>query len=323
VAFVAWLKESPRHVREILLATTWDRVLGAADRARRFDIDALLARGSNDIVVLNSGSSRNATRAVPQERSPADTGVRRYRRFAGLAAAAVLVSLATWACFGIFGHTYATAVGGQRNFELGDGSMIYMSARSKVKVDVSRSARDVYLLAGEVIFRVKHEAARPFRVHVDGAFIQAVGTQFDVHRLADQTSVAVIEGKVKISAQETEGTAAGTEQNPGTVTLVAGEASSIISSGRITQPAPVDIAEATAWQQRRLVFRKQTLANMALEFNRYNREIQIRVEGDTLRARRFNGVFDADDPDSLVRFLESSEEVAVERHGSDVVIRGR
>jgi len=324
-AFVAWLKESPRHVREILLATTWDRVLNAIDREHRLDIDELSVRGSKDVVALNSGSSPRSTRSAPQERakSSSPSTARRYRRFAGLAAAAILVSFGTWVCIGILGHTYATAIGEQRNFELEDGSMIYLSAHSRVKVVFSRDTRDVYLLGGEAIFRVKHEASRPFRVRVDSAFIQAVGTQFDVHRLADQTDVAVIEGKVRISAPDKIESAATTTQDAGVATLTAGETASIISSGRVTRPAPVDITEATAWRQRRLVFRKQTLADIALEFNRYNREIQIRVEDDTLRVRQFNGVFDADDPDSLVRFLESSDGVAVERNGSEVVIRAR
>jgi ferric-dicitrate binding protein FerR (iron transport regulator) len=43
-------------------------------------------------------------------------------------------------------------------------------------------------------FKVKQDATRPFRVHVDSVVVQAIGTQFDVYRLKDQTNVAVIEG---------------------------------------------------------------------------------------------------------------------------------
>lgn len=78
--------------------------------------------------------------------------------------------------------------------------------------------------------------------------------------------------------------------------LVAGETASIIASGNVTHPAAVDVADMMAWWQHRLVFRKQTLADIAFEFNRYNRKPQIRVEGEALQARQFNGVFDADDP---------------------------
>jgi hypothetical protein len=62
---------------------------------------------------------------------------------------------------------------------------------------------------------------------------------------------------------------------------------------------------------------------IAVEFNRYNREPQIRIEGEALQARQFNGVFDADDPESLVRFLESSDGIAVDRSGGEIVIHAR
>jgi transmembrane sensor len=64
------------------------------------------------------------------------------------------------------------------------------------------------------------------------------------------------------------------------------------------------IGSVTAWRRRRLVFRKDTLAYIAAEFNRYNRTPKIRVEGETLRLRRFNGVFDADNPLPLLQFLK-------------------
>src|SRR6266481_4318868 len=63
-AFVAWLKESPRHVREILLATTWDKVLDKLDSQRRVNLDALIAQGANDAVRLKgapSGPSNDKT----------------------------------------------------------------------------------------------------------------------------------------------------------------------------------------------------------------------------------------------------------------------
>jgi len=248
-----------------------------------------------------------------------------YRRVAGFAAAAVvLATLVTWTSLKMWAESYATAIGEQRTVELKDGSTIYLNAHSQVKVDFSRGLREVYLLDGEAIFKVKQDTARPFRVHVGDASIQAVGTQFDVHRLTGQTNVAVIEGKVRISASE--GVSPPSQETRGIASeaiLAAGETATIMALGKVTQPAAVDVADATAWRQHRLVFRKQTLADMALEFNRYNREPQIRVEGEALKTREFNGVFDADDPESLVRFLESLDGIAVDRSGRTIVIRTR
>ena len=65
------------------------------------------------------------------------------------------------------------------------------------------------------------------------------------------------------------------------------------------------------------------LTDIALEFNRYNHQPQIRIEGEALQSRQFNGVFDADDPESLIRFLESSDGITVNRNKGEIVIHAR
>jgi transmembrane sensor len=87
--------------------------------------------------------------------------------------------------------------------------------------------------------------------------------------------------------------------------------------------ASISSQEASAWQQRRLVFRKHTLAEIAAEFNRYNRSPQIRVEGDALRERRFSGVFDADDPETLLQYLKADSRFTFDRTGDELIIRMR
>jgi ferric-dicitrate binding protein FerR (iron transport regulator) len=81
--------------------------------------------------------------------------------------------------------------------------------------------------------------------------------------------------------------------------------------------------DISAWQQRRLVFTDDTLGDIAEEFSRYNRSPQIRIEGDALRARRFSGVFDADNPEGLLLYLAVDKSVVMDRDGDDVVIRSR
>lgn len=313
-AFMAWLRESPRHVREILLATTWDKVLEAFDAERRVDLDALFEQGSAEIISLDPTPRLTGIEKPPPQ---LNTMRRRYRRLAGLAAAAVLMCVAIWVPLKILDETYSTPIGEQRAFALEDGSMIHLNAHSTVEVNFSDQVREVHLLEGQAIFKVRHDATRPFRVYVNGAFIQAIGTQFDVQRLTGQTNVSVIEGKVGISRDVS------SAEPVKMATLVAGETASITTRGKVTAPSAVTVADATAWQQRRLVFRKRTLADMALEFNRYNRSPQIRIEGDALRERQFNGVFDADDPESLVRFLDGVTGIGVEQDGKEIVIRAR
>ncbi len=48
--FVRWLRRSSLHVREMLLAATWDRVLDDLDPGCRIDLDALIGNANFKIV---------------------------------------------------------------------------------------------------------------------------------------------------------------------------------------------------------------------------------------------------------------------------------
>jgi transmembrane sensor len=211
-------------------------------------------------------------------------------------------------------QTFATAIGEQRAIELEDGSVIQLNAHSHVAVHLSRQARDVRLLDGEALFKVAHDPTPPFRVYADDTVIRAVGTQFNVYRRANDTTVSVIEGRVEISRETSPA------RSPGQ--LSAGETARITAAGAITR-ARGDTTEATAWRQRRLIFRDSTLGDIAAEFNRYNRTPQITVEGDALRARRYGGTFDADDPESLVDFLRPDENLEIIHADANLLVRSR
>jgi ferric-dicitrate binding protein FerR (iron transport regulator) len=62
------------------------------------------------------------------------------------------------------------------------------------------------------------------------------------------------------------------------------------------------------------------MEEVATEFNRYN-TLQIRIEDPSIRARMMNGVFNADEPQALLKFLAGEPGIAIERSGEDVVVR--
>lgn len=84
--------------------------------------------------------------------------------------------------------------------------------------------------------------------------------------------------------------------------------------------APVD---AAAWRQRRLVFRQDTLADIAAEFNRYNSIVKIRVIGAAASHQHYSGTFDADAQEDLVHALAGDNALIVERRANEIVIRAR
>jgi transmembrane sensor len=297
--FIAWLKHSPRHVEEFLLMSATMHVAQQGGRASQLDVDALLHDVVTDVVTLESVA--HAQTLAPAGR-PRPWAIR-------LAAAAVLIA----AVFGLWrwntgAHTYVTPVGEQRNIKLADGSFVYLNTRSRVKVDYSQERRDVRLLEGEALFVVARQPARPFRVLTDSTVIQAVGTQFNVYRRNEGTTVSVIEGQVKLARSD--------------ALLSAGEQVDVMDDGRVSRERADDVGNSIAWRQRRLVFNSDTLADIAHEFNRYNR-MQIRVEGEAAEQRRFTAVFNADEPQALLMFLRDDPLLAIEAGDGEASIRAR
>jgi transmembrane sensor len=317
--FARWLRQSPAHVREALLASSWELVLHYVAHGRKLDIAKYVAASSTNIIGVDRPTVRRGRRI-------------RALRWPWVAAMAVSAAITAAVLLGalpflreVLWHEYATSVGEQRSVALLDGSVISLNARSRVRVEFSTGARDVYLDDGQALFSVAHDSARPFRVHAGRSVVQAIGTKFDVHRVADRVDVAVLEGRVQVGSDALDqlAEAAAIQSASLHTQLTEGEALSISTGGKISAPARVDVKDIGAWRQRRLVFRDRPLAEIVEEFQRYNRTPLIRVEGDELRARTFNGVFDADDPQTLVAYLATDNTIAFERRGNELVIRLR
>lgn len=104
--------------------------------------------------------------------------------------------------------------------------------------------------------------------------------------------------------------------------MLAGEEVEIVPTGKVVKSAAPDVAAAVAWRQRRLVFRAERLADIAAEFSRYSPHHIVPADA-IARERQVTGTFDADDPGSLVLFLERIDGLQVDRSGDDFVVRAR
>lgn len=345
--FVAWLKSSPRHMEEFLEQTALWHAL--------HDIHP----GTIELRGLLKGSGNIVSWPVSTPCRPHDTGVNRQRwRFAALAAAVIFASVTAglWNLLFVNTKVVTTAIGEQRAVRLDDRSVVHLNTSSRVEVRYTESAREVRLIQGEALFTVERDVNRPFRVLADGILVEALGTQFNVYQRGSDTIVSVVEGRVALvgptdnrpseasAVSSLTGTPTGQEtgekmqsgvpshipfeggrQAPaGAVAVVsAGEEAIVSVDGAIDQHTIENVSSATAWRQRQLFFNNTPLADVAAEVARYNTDPRIEFVGEALQARQLNGVFAADDPESLIQFFARDSELSVTRSGNSVVIRSR
>lgn len=324
--FFEWLRRSPAHVKEYLQAeTAWLAMDGAA-RAHGHTAEEVAWDTDANVVPLLMGQ-RGAAVASDSVASVSEPGGRQGRdgqvdrdskpardrwRVAGIAAS--LVALAGvisvfWLTGRVDDRAYETEVGEQRRITLADGSAMEINTDSRIRVRFGKESRDIYLDEGEVFFDVAKDVRRPFRVFSDTSVIRAIGTQFNVYRQKGQTEVTVLEGRVAIgNAPHGVAELAGFQGAPSApLEVPAGrkvivEAASKSDAVAIPRDAVVDSSTAAAWRRRRLIFDDAPLADVVAEFNRYNVQ-HLAIEDPRLAAERISGVFDADKPRALVRFL--------------------
>lgn len=312
-----WLRTSPEHVRAYLEVTSiWENT-ALHDGERKVTAEEHIARAlaEDNVVPLNvAGQPDNRVSARPGK------ATRKWAIAASAAFLCIATGVLTWLHFQGT-PTYSTQTGEQRSITLADGSTMEMNARSRVRVHYSEHERSVELLAGQVLFQVAKDKQRPFIVQSDDVRVRAVGTQFDVYRKQSGTIVTVVEGRVAVSNALTNrqaGEAPDVPSAPGPIQLSAGQQVSL-SVAEVSPPKRVDVATATAWTQRRLVFDSVPLRDVADEFNRYNAR-QIVLDGADVEDLAIMGVFSSTDPASLVRFLRAQPGIHVVEDDTRILI---
>jgi transmembrane sensor len=322
--FIRWITESPRHLDEFLKLLALSHEAQAAIQSAGIDRNALLARASPQI--------RELPREAPvagNVGTPVRGGGSARTWLVALATAAVIAFVWLFGAILLPGTRYATEIGEQRTVHLKDGSVIQLNARSTIAVRLTDTQRDVRLIDGEALFKVAHDRQRPFLVHTRDAVVRAIGTQFDVATRLDGTQVAVIEGKVQVSSKAASVQSPASGEGPGagapasSTPLSAGQAARVLQKGTIEHRSAEEAANALAWQERRLVFDLAPLEEIVAEFNRYQRSMQLRLEGIAPGSHHYSGTFDADQPQTFARLLSHERDLSVERDGDDIVIRAR
>ena len=271
----------------------------------------------------------------------ARTGPRGRRRWLAVAAAAVVATFAIIAATRnqmLFAHpeasdSFTTRSGEQMQVTLPDGSQVSLGARSKLTVTYTQVERNVRLETGEAFFTVQKDASRPFRVHVLGSLVTAVGTAFDVRATNDRVHVAVSEGTVQVN------TSAATLANGISLSLMGrsaigpilarvtrGEAISFQSqisdmTAERVVVTHVDPSEPARWRDGWLVYRNEPLREVLTDVARYidgNLEVADSLKIDS----RFTGAIYKGSVVEWLQSLPSAFAVQVKIDGKRIRIAG-
>lgn len=285
--FQRWLQARPEHAHAYAAADALWNELAALQQ-------------DEEIAALGRAAERPGVAAArPGAGRPWWLGIAAAACLAALALAggAWLLKPVLFPSQGALPHaTYATAIGERRSITLEDGSVVTLNTDSEITARYLRGRRQLSLHRGEAEFVVRHDGRRPFVVDAaadtQGGRITALGTRFQVRRVADAVTVTLLEGSVAVARGKAD-----------EVILQPGE----LAEYRALVPGiarrAADLDSATAWTEGRLSFHQTPLPQAVAEVNRYTaRKLEL---DPALASLNISGSFGTDAPDAFLAALEA------------------
>lgn len=309
----------PETSEEIeVAASLWavrDRPLSAEDEARLRDWLAGDPRRRGALLRAQAGwSSLSRAKALGPSRSWQGIQLSPLSRRKVLTGGGIAAGLMAASAAGMFvalrGEETATRTGEIRRLPMSDGSIAAINTQSAIRVAMTETQRNVELVKGEVWFKVAKNPERPFVVAAGDARVQAVGTAFSVRRRDDGAEVLVTEGTVKAWLNGADRPA---------VILKAGDRTFIGASEPAVDHAPDVIDNALAWREGKIALAGKTLADVASDYNRYNRT-QIVIKDASLSGERLFGRFSTDDPEGFSNAVAQAFNAEVTRTDTTIYI---
>ncbi len=189
---------------------------------------------------------------------------------------------------------------------LPDNTLVYLREGSNLKYDPRfRGGQREVLLEGEAYFEVTSDKKHPFVVKTKNAHIKVLGTKFNV--LAEKGSTicqtTLVEGKVEFIV-------------PGrkNYMLLPNQMVELNSKSREVHIRKVNTELYTAWKDGKIIFRDETLGEIARELGKIYHVKFIFVNPDMAEKYRFSGTFNRETPlGDVITMLKLSIPMTVTR----------
>jgi len=290
-AFQAWLEQDDANLDQY-----------ASAKATMAGLEPLRGALEEELARLD----RRLTRAAPRPG---------FRLAAGSALAAAIVAVfIAWPLLRPATPDWSlhqTGAGQIRDLTLEDGSTVTLDAASAIRVAVTGKVRRVELVRGAAYFNVAHNAARPFQVAVGDRRVIVTGTRFAASLREERAEVSVLQGSVAVGERD----AGSARALDGALRLTPGDVATFQPGQAGAHKARADVDAATAWRDRRLVFRDAPLSDIVATAARYaDRPLVI---ADPILARtRVTAVLPLEGADDLVSRMDRLLPITVQE-GAD------
>jgi ferric-dicitrate binding protein FerR (iron transport regulator) len=217
-------------------------------------------------------------------------------RFAYVIAAVLILTLLSQPAYlWLTTESFITDRGEQISFNLPDDSKIRLNAESELTFRSSFNEKSrLVTLSGEAYFDVQ-SGSHPFIIQHEDVFIRVVGTQFNVRTIENEIEVAVNEGIVLVSNDQT---------NDRPVHITKGQFISFSKKESPETPEAIGHDQYPGWIYNKFIFDQENLSVVCKEIER-KFDVDIELESDGLETITVTGVIDAKDLSRVLHTLSS------------------
>ncbi len=221
-----------------------------------------------------------------------------------------------------FGKKYTTVTtqfGKKAKLILADGSTVILNGNSTLKYPASftlKTKRKLYL-KGEAYFEVTKKPIGPqhnFTVITDEGSITVIGTKFTVYSRDNRTKVALLQGRIKVTAKEKDDN----QKISASVIMRPGESLQFTKNEQTLNPENNLNSLQTSWWKERLIFNNTSLKEI-ITWIKETYGIDAQVNDNKLLQRTITGSVENTNLDLIIETLSKVLQVPVTFKGDKVI----
>jgi len=211
---------------------------------------------------------------------------------------------------------YSSEKGSVSKVLLEDGSVIWLSSASRVKLQKTANGEMMARMSGEAYFDLVPDSKRKFMVDMGSFKVKDIGTKFNIRAYKDEPGVytSLVDGKIEFLSKS--------DQN--LLTMKLGEYMQFNKQSMKMTVSEQDPTIATAWKDGKFVFIDKTLSEICHELeNWYN--VKIEIENKKLAETKYTSVIKRTTTIKLVLQMLSLTDkinysITDKKEGSDIVL---
>jgi transmembrane sensor len=234
---------------------------------------------------------------------------------------------------------YTTIIAGKgirKEFELPDGTKVWLNSESKLSYDAGMSTREqrVVQLVGEAFFDVAHDKSHPFVVNTDKIAIKVLGTAFNVEAYPNEekSTTTLIRGSIELSVKN--------QTHPKVILKPSEKFDLIDHKARTNKSNPTKSLEditlkldnitpykiggaeyiaETSWKENRLIFQNERFEELIPKLERWF-NVRINVNNQNAMNYRFTGIFTSEKIDEALNAMRNIKQFNFKIENNDINI---